>query len=197
MNSFKGGTYPPKYKKTSEIAIEEIPLPKIAVVPLLQHVGSPSKPVVKAGDIVKTGQLIAEITGLISARIHSPISGKVLVIEKRLHPFGIGIESIIIESDEKDERVEFHPKDITKLFPNEIIDIIETTNDVLEKIEFLEIKEKCFKEVIKVRNSYKNFFLDNFKSMGNFNFDHSFFSYDVVVNEMSKSFNCIIGTSEY
>src|SRR3989339_695095 len=130
MNSFKGGTYPPKYKKTSEIAIEEIPLPKIAVVPLLQHVGSPSKPVVKAGDIVKTGQLIAEITGLISARIHSPISGKVLVIEKRLHPFGIGIESIIIESDEKDERVEFHPKDITKLFPNEIIDIIKNTGIV-------------------------------------------------------------------
>ena len=117
-------------KNTYKIAIEELPMPKIAVIPLIQHIGSPSKPVVKTGDIVKTGQLIAELTDVISARIHSPVSGKVLEIEKRIHPYGCGVESIVIESDEQDDTVKFNSKDPNKLFPNEIVDIIKNAGIV-------------------------------------------------------------------
>lgn len=45
---------------------------------LLQHVGAPSKPVVKKGDQVGVGDLVADIPeGALGAKIHSSISGKV------------------------------------------------------------------------------------------------------------------------
>lgn len=130
MSSFSGGIHPAENKYTKEKTTEEIPLPKIAVIPLSQHTGSPSRPVVKPGDIVKTGQLIAEATGFISACLHSPVPGKILSIENRLHPCGYNFESIIIESDENDETVEFKPNNPEKLFPDEIIEIIKNAGIV-------------------------------------------------------------------
>ncbi len=51
------------------------------VLPLKMHIGAPSEPVVKAGDKVKTGQLIAKIPeGKLSAALHAPISGKVISV---------------------------------------------------------------------------------------------------------------------
>ncbi len=45
---------------------------------LSQHVGIPAEPVVKVGDSVKTGGLIADIPeGKLGAKIHSSISGKI------------------------------------------------------------------------------------------------------------------------
>ncbi|MBN1383649.1 MAG: electron transport complex subunit RsxC [Elusimicrobia bacterium] len=130
MNSFSGGIHPPETKNTSSVRIEEIPLPKKVVIPLSQHTGAPSKPVVKAGDIVKTGQLIADVAGFISAKIHSPVSGKILSIEPCLHPSGYNVESIIIESDGKDEKVEFIPNDPDKLFPDEMVELIKNAGIV-------------------------------------------------------------------
>lgn len=130
MNSFIGGIHPPQSKYTSQIQTEEIPLPKKAVVPLSQHTGSPSKPIVKVSDLVKTGQLIAAATGFISANLHSPVSGKVSAIESRLHPCGYNFDSIIIESDDKDDTVEFKKNDPEKLFPSEIVEIIKNAGIV-------------------------------------------------------------------
>ncbi len=51
---------------------------KRVVLPLRQHVGVPSVPCVKAGDVVTAGQLIAEIApNALGARIHASISGTV------------------------------------------------------------------------------------------------------------------------
>lgn len=130
MNSFAGGVHPSQSKYTSQIQTEEIPLPKKAVVPLLQHTGSSSKPIVKIGDLVKTGQLIAAATGFISANLHSPVSGKVSAIESRLHPCGYNFDSIIIDSDDKDETVEFKKNNPEKLFPDEIVEIIKNAGIV-------------------------------------------------------------------
>ncbi|MFH0947901.1 MAG: electron transport complex subunit RsxC [Elusimicrobiota bacterium] len=132
MNSFIGGVHPPQSKHTSQIQTEKIPLPRKAVVSLSQHTGSLSKPIVKVGDLVKTGQLIAEATGFISANLHSPISGKVSAIESRIHPNGSNFESIIIDSDDKDETVERigTPKDVEKLNSSEIVEIIKNAGIV-------------------------------------------------------------------
>lgn len=130
MNNFSGGVHPPESKYTSQIQTEEIPLPKKAVVPLSQHTGSPSKPIVKIGDLVKTGQLIAEATGFISANLHSPVSGKVSDISSRIHPCGYNFDSIIIDSDDKDETVEFKKNEPEKLFLNEIVEIIKNAGIV-------------------------------------------------------------------
>ena len=49
------------------------------------HIGAPSEPVVKVGDTVTEGQLIARIPeGAMGANIHASISGKVVSVGGRI-----------------------------------------------------------------------------------------------------------------
>lgn len=87
--TFPGGVHPHDYKNYSKnAAIEPAPLPQRVVIPLSQHIGAPSKPVVKVGDLVKTGQLIAEPGGFVSIPMHASITGKITKIDKFPHPAG-------------------------------------------------------------------------------------------------------------
>ena len=106
-NTFSGGIHPLDYKSLSEKAVvEKAPLPKSVLISLSQHLGKLPEAIVKVGDLVKTGQKIAEASGKISLNMHSSISGKVKSIENVLHPKGENILGIEIESDGKDEWVE-------------------------------------------------------------------------------------------
>jgi Na+-translocating ferredoxin:NAD+ oxidoreductase RnfC subunit len=49
----------------------------VFTLPLSQHVGRPSVPVVKAGDTVQAGQMIARADEGISAALHTPVAGTV------------------------------------------------------------------------------------------------------------------------
>lgn len=52
--------------------------PKRVAIPLKQHIGAPSQPVVKIGDGVQCGDLIARIPeGKLGANVHASISGRV------------------------------------------------------------------------------------------------------------------------
>jgi Na+-translocating ferredoxin:NAD+ oxidoreductase RnfC subunit len=52
--------------------------PEQVRIPLQQHIGAPSRPVVKQGDTVKRGQLIAAIPDkALGAAIHASIDGVV------------------------------------------------------------------------------------------------------------------------
>ena len=42
-----------------------------------QHVGAPASPTVKAGDTVRAGDIVGAATGVVSANIHAPVSGRV------------------------------------------------------------------------------------------------------------------------
>ena len=78
LRSFRGGVHPDEYKElTEELALEEMPLPAEIYVPLGQHLGAPAKALVKKGDYVRQGQMLAESAGFISAPVHSPVSGTV------------------------------------------------------------------------------------------------------------------------
>ena len=46
-------------------------------LPLSQHVGKPSEPVVAAGDEVAAGQMVAKAREGISAALHAPVAGKI------------------------------------------------------------------------------------------------------------------------
>ena len=52
---------PPHNKNTADSAPKRIPTPAEVTIPMLMHIGARSKPLVKAGDEIKVGQLIAEI----------------------------------------------------------------------------------------------------------------------------------------
>ncbi|MBN2001609.1 electron transport complex subunit RsxC [candidate division KSB1 bacterium] len=102
--SFSGGIHPPSSKNaTKNSAIITCPLPSTVVIPVSQHIGAPSKPIVEVGAAVKTGDLLTEPGGFISVPVHASISGTVKAIEPRPHPLGNDVLSIVIESDEKDE----------------------------------------------------------------------------------------------
>jgi biotin carboxyl carrier protein len=55
--------------------------PPRVTIPLKQHIGAPSRPVVKTGDRVQCGDLIARIPeGKLGANVHASISGRVEVV---------------------------------------------------------------------------------------------------------------------
>lgn len=95
----KGGVHPSENKFSAGKPIETIELPKQVSIPIAQHIGAPSEPVVKRGDIVKVGQLLAKSTGFVSANIHSSVSGKVAKIDKVLDTTGYKKTCIIIDVD--------------------------------------------------------------------------------------------------
>ncbi|MBO7144355.1 MAG: electron transport complex subunit RsxC [Salinivirgaceae bacterium] len=82
FKTFKiGGVHPEANKLSAAKAIVDAQLPKVAIIPLAQHIGAPANAVVQKGDKVKVGQLIGEANGFVSANIHSSVSGTVSKID--------------------------------------------------------------------------------------------------------------------
>ncbi len=123
-----GGVHPEENKLSANAAIETLPPPKQAIVPLGQNLGAPSKPLVKKGDKVKVGQLIAEAGGFISTNIHSPVSGTVLKIDNVIDGTGFKRPGVVInvEGDEWDEGIDRSDEIVSdiSLNPQEIVDRI-------------------------------------------------------------------------
>ncbi|MBQ4526534.1 MAG: electron transport complex subunit RsxC [Clostridia bacterium] len=126
--TFKGGQHPHDCKEiTQNKRIKDIPPSKIMVYPMSQHIGAPCEPIVKVGDYVSMGQKIGESKAFVSAPIHSTVSGKVVAIEKRPHPNGTNVLSVVIENDFEDkllETINDNYNDECKLSPKEKIEII-------------------------------------------------------------------------
>ncbi len=125
--TFKGGIHPYEGKELTmdKDVIEYLPKGDV-VYPLSQHIGKPAKAIVKKGDHVLAGDLIAEADGFVSANIHASVSGIVKVIEPRLTSSGSKVESIVIENDGLYESKEFVPNDkkISEYSKEEIIGAI-------------------------------------------------------------------------
>jgi electron transport complex protein RnfC len=96
---FLGNTKLPHLKSTADLAPVEMPSPKEVLLLTSQHIGTPATPVVKVGDEVKVGQLVAAANGDVSANIHSSVSGKVTKIDSCLLFNGRVVPAIRIESD--------------------------------------------------------------------------------------------------
>ena len=108
--TFKGGIHPFDGKELSKEQPIEVYLPKGTMAyPLSQHIGAPAKPVVKKGDRVLKGQVIAEAGGFVSAPIHASVSGTVKGMEPRLTATGTIANAIIVENDQQYEEVEYQP----------------------------------------------------------------------------------------
>ena len=99
MRTFKiGGVHPQDNKQFSaHQPITECPLPKQAIIPLVQHIGAPAQAEVKVGDKVKVGQLLAKAGGFVSANISSPVSGTVTKIGDWTDAWGAPGQAIYID----------------------------------------------------------------------------------------------------
>lgn len=74
-----------EYDKPAPFTDRKFDISKVAI-PLHQNVGVPAEPVVKVGDFVKKGTLIAKIPdGKLSVNIHASIDGKIMEINNYIH----------------------------------------------------------------------------------------------------------------
>lgn len=126
-----GGVHPDENKLSNDAVTQIAPIPKQVILPMSQHIGAPAKPIVKKGDKVKVGTLIAEAGGFVSAPIYSSVSGTVFKVDNAIDASGYQKPAVIInvEGDEwedtidrsdKLETLEEHPE----LTPEEIVNRI-------------------------------------------------------------------------
>ena len=98
--NFRGGVHPFDGKKISRDGMIQIPplLDKYTVI-LHQNIGAPPKVLVKKGDKVGKGQLIAEAGGFVSVPLHSPTSGEITGIVEVPGAMGVMMQGIEIIPD--------------------------------------------------------------------------------------------------
>ena len=107
LRTFEKGVHPEEFKHISEMkSLERPPLPEEVFIPVSQHIGAPSRPLVEKGQEVKTGEIIGQSTGFVSSPIHATISGKVKTIDNFPHPLGINGQMIHIVGNGEDEWIE-------------------------------------------------------------------------------------------
>lgn len=121
----RGGVHPDEHKhESTQLSIASMPVPRQVVLPLRQHVGHLPKLLVKVGDHVKKGQLLAEAEGNISAAIHATTSGTVVAVEDHLipHPSGLPDQCVVIQSDGLDAWVDLSPRAWQSMSPAQLIE---------------------------------------------------------------------------
>ena len=127
FEGYYGGVHPSEHKEYSEHkALVRFPEPKVAVIPMAQHLGAPANPIVQVGDYVTVGQKIGEPSAFISAPVHASISGTVIAVEDRPHANRGQCLSVVIESDGKNALHEsVKPQgDLDTLSPEQIVSIV-------------------------------------------------------------------------
>ena len=120
-----GGIHPDKHKITADRPIEDAGLPETVYIPVKQHIGSPAKILVAKGDKVRVGTLLADADGIVSADVHSSVSGEVLKVEEIEGEFGY-LEQMItirVEGDEWEPSIDRTPGIVREIgaSPEEII----------------------------------------------------------------------------
>jgi len=109
---FPGGLQIPTHKELSDDKTSLItPLPEIVILPLQQHIGMPSRPLVKTGEHVLKGQVIARADGYVSVPLHASTSGKVIDIGNYTVPDSLGLKApcVVIEPDGDDRWFDITP----------------------------------------------------------------------------------------
>lgn len=102
----RGGVHPQDRKQLSaEQAIENLPLAPLLHIPLQQHIGAPAAALVKRGDLVRKGQLLARSQGAISAPVHAPTSGRIMGVGgyPAHHASGLLVRTITLKPDGREE----------------------------------------------------------------------------------------------
>lgn len=89
----------PHNKSTAICAPTRMSLPDAVILPMSMHIGAPSIPVVKPGDTVKIGQLVASANGYVSSPIYASVSGKVKKLDTVTLANGSTVPAVVIESD--------------------------------------------------------------------------------------------------
>jgi len=119
---FTGGIKLKGFNKPSNTSsIHQIPIPEKLILPLRQHIGEATEPLISIGQRVFKGELLASSTSFISAPVHASSSGTIVDIGKYSipHQSGISETCIVIETDGLDEwdsniTANIHPEKLSR-----------------------------------------------------------------------------------
>jgi len=100
---FPGGATVPHRKTTADRATVAMPPPPKVIIPLLQHIGVIGEPRVQKGDQVRVGQILGDSDKVMSAPVHSSVSGTVTAVDFMLWAGGVQVMTVEIQSDGKQE----------------------------------------------------------------------------------------------
>lgn len=93
------GIHVPHRKNTANMSAVRMTDVKTVTLPTVMHIGKPAIPVVKVGDHVDVGTLVAEQNGVISSPVYASVSGTVKKIADVILSNGSSAPAITIESD--------------------------------------------------------------------------------------------------
>ena len=93
----------PHLNTAAEVQSTNIKLPERVIVSMSQHGGVPCETLVKPGDKVKTGQLIGYSDAVISAPVHSSVTGTVKEITEIVNVFGKRNKAVVIDTELRQE----------------------------------------------------------------------------------------------
>src|SRR3989338_8481523 len=97
LKTFKGGYRFKNYSGQASPVILESEIPSQVIIPLKQGFGTEVKPLVKKGNVVFVGQIIARDDKSISSPIHATVNGTVEDI-KRMNYFKRDITMVVIRT---------------------------------------------------------------------------------------------------
>ena len=152
---FHGGVHPPFHKEDSnQLPIKVADIPAQLIVPLKQHIGSAAEPIVEVGEKVFKGQVIADLHGNISAKVHAPTSGTVTAIEERPIPHASGLNGncVVIETDGKDDWGKYKFSAIADYKNTEVDVLLER----IQKAGVVGLGGAVFPTAVKLAGSRKN-----------------------------------------
>ena len=99
-SAFRHGVHPPDLKRlTAGVPTRRMPFPARVVLPLSQHAGRPAKLVVRLGERVERGDVLAVADGHVSVPVHASAAGIVSAIGLWPHPDGSHRTAVTIEVD--------------------------------------------------------------------------------------------------
>ena len=123
-STFKHGVHPPEHKEeTNGLPIRQFPFAPLIILPMAQHIGAPSQIVVREGQEVIRGQLLAKAGGYVSVPLHAPISGTIRKIANVPTISGKMSAGIYLEAfpASSQEVMEGTPVDVDTATPEEIL----------------------------------------------------------------------------
>jgi electron transport complex protein RnfC len=131
--SFSHGVHPPEAKDdTRSLSIRQFPFSPVLVIPLAQHLGVPSIAVVREGQEVRRGQLLAEADGFMSVPQHAPASGVVRRLGLVPSISGRMVDGIYLKPHpgSSQETMEGTPCQLETATPEDIVDAIQSAGIV-------------------------------------------------------------------
>ncbi|TNF95094.1 MAG: electron transport complex subunit RsxC [Gammaproteobacteria bacterium] len=130
---FEHGIHPPEYKdEIAQHPIRRLPFAPDLILPLAQHIGTPAKAIVKPGQEVVRGEVIAEADGFLSAPLHAPATGIIKTVDLTPGLRGNMQQSIVLHvyQSATQEVLCDSPREMDQLTPQEIIQAVQDTGMV-------------------------------------------------------------------